>query len=111
MRWNNITETDDILLELNRGVATYLSAVHPFQYKNKTCRLIDNYVAIPYMKCDVCGNYPTFEVSIIESNSGQRLHVDNNCIDRLTGQNTSEWFRSFRKKRESAIANRKYIDQ
>ena len=106
-----MSKTDDILLELNRTVASYIREVRSFQCKNKRYRLIDNYVAIPYMKCDVCGNYPTFEVSIIESNSGQRLHVDNNCIDRLTGQNTSEWFRSFRKKRESAIANRKYIDQ
>ena len=111
MRWNNITETDDILLDLNRGVANYLSAVHPFQYKNKTYRLIDNYAAIPYMECDVCRNYPTFEVSIIESAGGQRLHVCNNCIDSLTGQNISEWFRSFRRKRESTLANRKQIDQ
>ena len=106
-----MTKTDDILLELNRAVANYIMGVRPFQYKNKTYRLIDNYVAIPYMKCDVCGDYPTFEVSIIESDSVQRLHVGNDCIDRLTGQNVSEWFRSFRRKRESAMANRKDIDQ
>jgi hypothetical protein len=111
LRWNNITETDDILLELNRTVATYLSAVNPFQYKNKTYRLIDNYAAVPYMACDVCRNYPTFEVSIIESDKGSRLCVCNNCINSLTGKNISEWFRSFRRKRESTLANRKQIDQ
>jgi hypothetical protein len=29
----------------------------------------------------------------------------------MTGRNVSEWFRSFRRKRESVMANRKYIDQ
>ena len=106
-----MTKTDDILLELNRTVATYLKGVLPFQYKNKTYRLIDNYVAVPYMKCDVCGDYPTFEVSVIESEDGKTLRVGNDCIDRLTGQNVSEWFRSFRRKRENAMADRKRMDQ
>ncbi len=106
-----MTQTDDILLELNRTVARYIKEVPPFRYKNKTYRLIDNYVAVPYMKCDVCGNYPTYEVSIIESEDGDRLRVGNDCIDRLTGQNVSEWFKNFRRKRESAMANRERVDQ
>ncbi len=63
------------------------------------------------MKCDVCGGYPTFEVSVIESEDGKTLHVGNECIDRLTGQNVSEWFKNFRRKRESAMSDRKCIDQ
>lgn len=106
-----MTKTDDILMELNRAVATYLRGLQPFQYKNKTYRLIDNYVAVPYMKCDVCGDYPKFEISIIESSGGQRLQVGNDCINELTGQNVSEWFRIFRKKREIAMANREDLDQ
>ena len=106
-----MTKTDDKLLELNRAVAKYISRVKPFQYKDKTFRLIDNYVAVPYMKCDVCGNYPTYEVSVIESKEGKTLRVGNDCIDRLTGQGVSEWFKSFRRKRESAMANRESIDK
>jgi hypothetical protein len=106
-----LTKTDDNLLELNRTVAKYISKVCPFQYKNKTYRLIDNYVAVPYMKCDVCGVYPTYEVSVIESEEGKILRVGNDCIDRLTGQSISEWFKSFRRKRESIMANRNYNDQ
>ena len=106
-----MTKTDDILLELNRTVARYIMGVRPFQYKKKTYRLIDNYVAVPYMKCDVCGDYPTFEVSVIESEDGKTLRVGNDCIDRLTGQSVSEWFKSFRRKRESAMANRENIDK
>jgi hypothetical protein len=102
-----LTKTDDDLLELNRTAAEYISEVHPFQYNNKRYRLIDNYIAVPYMKCDVCGNYPTYEVSVIESEDNELLHVGNDCIDRLTGQSISEWFRSFRRKRESIMANRK----
>jgi hypothetical protein len=63
------------------------------------------------MKCDVCGNYPTFEVSVIESDSGKTLRIGNNCIDRLTGQSVSERFKNFRKKRNNIIANRKVIEQ
>jgi hypothetical protein len=106
-----LTKTDDVLLELNRGVAKHLKRMSSFQYKNKTYCLIDNYVAVPYRKCDVCGDYPIFEVSVIESEGGERLLVGNDCIDRLTGQNVSEWFKSFRTKRESAMANRKFVDQ
>ena len=106
-----MTKTDDVLLELDREFAAYVRSVSPFQYKNKTYRLIDNYVESPYMRCDVCGDYPIFEVSTVESDSGERLHVGNKCIDRMTGRNVSEWFRSFRRKRESVMANRKYIDQ
>ena len=106
-----MTKTDDVLLELNRTVAKYISGVLPFQYKNKTYRLIDNYVSVPYMRCDVCGDYPIYEVSIIESDRSARLHICNDCINRLTGQNVSEWFKSFRRKRENAMANRKDIDQ
>ena len=99
------------MLELGRTFAAYLRSVYPFRYANKTYRLINNYVALPYMKCDVCGNYPTFEVSLIASEDNEVLHVGNDCIDRLTGQSISEWFRSFRRKRESVMANRNNIDQ
>jgi hypothetical protein len=107
----NLTKTDDILLALNRTVAKYVIGVRPFQYKTKTYRLIDNYVAVPYMKCAVCGNYPIYEVSVIENENGETLRVGNECIDQLTGQSVSEWFRSFRRKRESAMAKRENIDQ
>jgi hypothetical protein len=99
------------LLELSQTVASYTRSIPQFQYKNKTYRLTNNYVALPYMKCDVCGNYPTFEVSVIESDSGKTLRIGNNCIDRLTGQSVSERFKNFRKKRNNIIANRKVIEQ
>lgn len=106
-----MTKTDDILLELNRAVADYMRSVYPFQYKKKSFRLIDNYVAVPYIKCNACGSYPTFEVSVIESDNGEILRVGNDCIDYLTGRSVSEWFKNFRRKRECVIANRKYIEQ
>lgn len=106
-----MTKTDDILLELNRAAAKYTQSVRAFQYKKKTYRLITNYVATPSMRCAVCGGYPTHEVSAIESDDGKILRVGNDCIDRLTGRNISEWFDSFRQKRESVMANRERIDQ
>jgi len=106
-----LTKTDDILSELNKSVANHIKGVCPFQYKKKTYRLVDNYVAVPYMKCDVCGDYPTYEVSVIESQDGKTLRVGNDCIDRLTGENISEYFKTFRIRRENAIENRKSIDR
>jgi hypothetical protein len=108
---NNLTKTDDILLELNREVARYITGVRPFQYKNKTYRLIDNYVAVPFMRCEVCGGYPAQEVSVIESDNGKTLNVGNECIDDLIGQKVSVFFTDFRRKRESAMADRQCIDQ
>jgi len=103
--------TDDLLLDLNRAAADYMRRVHPFKYANKMYRLVDNYVATPFMKCDICGNYPELEISIIESNGGHTLHVGNTCIDSLTGQNVSERMKNFRRKRENIMSNRKRIEQ
>lgn len=103
-------KADDVLLELNRKFAAYMRSVSPFQHEGKVYQLINNYVASPYMRCAVCGNYPLFEVSIIRSEDGQRLHVGNACIDRLTNRKVSKWFKNRRKKRENIIRNRKYVD-
>lgn len=106
-----MTKIDDILLELSRTVAAHYKHVPQFQYNKETYHLIDNYTEVPYTKCAVCGEYPIFEVSVISSDHGKTLRIDNKCIDRLTGQNLSEWSRNNRKKRQNIIANRKYIDQ
>lgn len=106
-----MTKTDDILLELNREAAYYIKGVLPFQYKNKTYRLTDNYVAVPHMRCEVCGD-PALEVSVIESdNGGKTLRVGNDCIDNLTGKDVSGFFKNFRRKRESVMVDRQCIDQ
>jgi hypothetical protein len=107
-----MSKTDDVLLELDREVAVHLSGIPAFRYENTVYRLIDNYVAVPQMRCAVCGEYPLFEVSIIESEDGStRLHLGDSCIDNLTGQRVSDWFKSFRRKRDCVLANRKYVDQ
>ena len=110
LRSDVLTKTDDVLLELNRKYAAYMKSVFPFQYEGKVYQLIDNYVASPYMKCNVCGTYPIFEVSVIRSEDGQQLTVGNNCIDYLTKRQVTRWFRNYRKKRENIIRNRRYID-
>jgi hypothetical protein len=110
LRLDSLTKADDVLLELNRTFAAYMKSVFPFQYEGEVYQLINNYVASPHMRCDVCGNYPIIEVSIIRNEDGQQLHVGNNCIDRLTNRKVSSWFKNYRKKRENVIRNRKYID-
>jgi len=105
-----LTKSEDVLLELNRKFAAYIQSVFPFQYEGKVYQLINNYVASPHMKCDVCGNYPIFEVSVMRSEDGQQLTVGNNCIYRLTNRQVTSWFNNYRKKRENVIRNRKYID-
>ena len=106
-----MTKSDDVLLRLNKKFAAYVKSVFPFQYEGKVYQLITNYAASPYMKCAVCGNYPLFEVSVIRSEDGKQLYVGNNCIDRLTKRQVSKWFKQYRKKRESIIKNRYYIDE
>jgi len=105
-----LTKTDDLLLELRRAFAAYLKSFFPFEYENKTYRLVNNYVAAPWTRCDVCGNHPIKNVSVIRSSDGQKLRVGNKCIDRLTNRKVSGWFRKFRTKRENVIGNRRYID-
>ena len=61
-------------------------------------------------KCDVCGNYPIIDVSVIRNEDGGRLNSCYGCIDRITNRNVSSWFKTFRKKRENIMENRKYID-
>ena len=105
-----MTKTDDVLLALSRTIPEYIQEVGVFQYKGKTCRLVDNFASSQYMKCGVCGNYPIFDVSVIRSEDGDRLNACNSCIDQITNQNVSSWFKNYRKKRENIIENRKYID-
>jgi hypothetical protein len=107
----SLTKTDDVLLELNKKFAAYIKSIFPFQYKGKVYQLINNYVASPYMRCQICGNYPIIEVSVIESEGYRQLHVGNDCIDHLTNREVSRWFKNYRKKRANVIRNRKYIDE
>ena len=110
MEWGKLAKTDDVLLALSRTIPGCIQSVGTFQYEGKTYRLIDNFASSQYMKCGVCGNYPIFDVSVIRSEDGDRLNACNSCIDQITNQNVSGWFKNYRKKRENIIENRKYID-
>ena len=106
-----MTKAYNVLLQLSRTYAAYMKSIFPFQYKGKVYRLINNYVASPQMRCQICGNYPIIEVSVIESEDYQQLRVGNDCINRLTNRKVSRWFKNYRKKRENVMRNRKYIDE
>ena len=98
------------MLALSRTIPEYVRGVGSFQYKGKKYLLDNNFVASHNMKCDVCGSYPIIDVSVIRNEDGDRLNACFNCIDRITNQNVSIWFKTFRKKRENILENRKYID-
>ncbi|MDI9578428.1 MAG: hypothetical protein IAX22_08200 [Candidatus Bathyarchaeota archaeon] len=106
-----MTKIDDVLLELNRSVNTYMKSIPIFQYNNAPYRLIDNYSASPYVRCDVCGCYPVTVVSVLEGSDSRKLRLCNQCIDILAGQRISECFNVFRAKRQNILFNRKLIDQ
>ena len=105
-----MTKTDDVLLWQRKTLDAYLKSIFPFQYKGKTFCLVDHFIASQYMKCNVCGNYPIIEVSVIRSEDGPNLYLGNNCIDRITNRSVSKWFKKYRRKRQNVIKNRKYID-
>ena len=98
------------MLALSRTIPEYVRGVGSFKYKGKTYLLVNNFVSSHYMKCDVCGNYPIIDVSVIRNEDGGRLNVCYNCIGRITNLNVSRWFKTFRKKRKNIMENRKYID-
>ena len=98
------------MLALGRTVSEYVSGVGCFQYKGKTYLLDNNFVPSQSMKCNVCGNYPISDVSVIRNEDGGRLNVCYRCIDRITNKNVSRWFKIYRKKRENIMENRKYIN-
>ena len=106
-----MTKIDDVLLELNRSVTTYMKSIPIFQYNNDSYRLIDNYSASPYVRCDVCGCYPVTEVSVLEGSDSRKLRLCNQCMDILAGQSISECFNVFRAKRQNILFNRKLIDR
>ena len=106
-----MTKIDDVLLELNRSVTTYMKSIPAFQYNNASYRLIDNYSASPYVRCDVCGCYPVTVVSVLEGSYGRKLRLCNQCIDILAGQRISDCFNVFRAKRQNILFNRKLIDR
>jgi len=105
-----LAKTDDVLLALSRTIPECIRSVGSFQYKGKTYRLVDNFASSQHMRCRVCGNYPIFDVSVIRSEDGDRLNVCNNCIDQITNRTVSSWFKTYRRKRENIMENRKYIN-
>jgi len=105
-----LTKTDDLQLEFRRTFASYLEGFLPFEYENKTYRLINSYIASPWRRCDVCGNYPIKYVSVIRSSDGRELHVGNKCLDQMTNREASKWLRRFWTKLDNVTRNRKYID-
>jgi hypothetical protein len=107
---DHLTKADDVLLELRRAFDAYFKSFFPFEYENKTYRLVNSYVASPWTRCDICGNHPIKYVSVIRSRDGRDLRVGNKCIDCLTKRQVSGWFRKFRAKRENVMSNRRYID-
>lgn len=104
-----MTKTDEILLELNRTFAEYIESVGQFNYEGKIYKIVHYFVSSPYMKCDVCGNFPKISIFIIKSDAN-KLRVGNECIDRITNQNVSKRFKDHSRKRKNIIANRRYID-
>jgi len=105
-----LAKTDDVLLELSRTIPECIRSVGSFQYRGKTYCLVNNFASSQYMKCSLCGNYPIFDVSVIRSQEGDRLNACNTCIDQITNRVVSGWFKTYRKKRENIIENRKYIN-
>jgi hypothetical protein len=105
-----LTKRDDLLIELDRAFDAYVKSFFPFEYQNKTYRLVNIYVASPWTRCDLCGNHPIKKVSVIRSNDCQQLRVGNDYIDRITNRRLSEWFNDYIRKLQNIISNRKYID-
>ena len=62
------------------------------------------------MTWDACSNHRIIGISVIRSSDGQNLHVENDCIDRMTNRRVTRWFKNYRRKRKNIKQNRKYID-
>jgi len=105
-----IQEADDALFKSGREYAALLEKVRPFPYKHKTYRLVNIFTSSQRIRCNICGNCPITVVFIIRSEDGQRLKVGNTCIDRLTNQEVSTWYRNYQKKRETIIKYSKKIN-
>jgi hypothetical protein len=110
VKQKNLNRTDAILLDLRRTFAKFIESVSPFEYKNKTYRLIDSYVALPWTQCNVCGHHPIRDVFVIRSSDGKRLRVGSGCIDHITNRKIADYFRKYMRKCKNVIGNRRHID-
>ena len=105
-----MTKTDDIVLQLERTLDSYIKSFFPFEYDNETYHLMDIYFASPWRRCDLCGNHWVYEVSVIKSDSGKLMHIGTMCLDGITNRDTTRWVKNFRSKIENIRNNRKLID-
>ena len=105
-----LTKTDDVLLTLSRTIPKCIEGIGSFQYKSKKYHFNDNFASAQHMKCDVCGNYPIIDVSVIRNEKGDGLNLCNDCIDQITSKTVSSWFKEYRRNRQNILDNRKYID-
>ena len=99
------------LEQLESSIPEYIKSVGTFQWENETFELIGHYFSPIYEKCEVCGHYPIREIFLIQNTkTKEKFKVGNRCIDKITNQKISKWFRNYHKRQKTIIKNKKWIN-
>lgn len=102
---------EDCLRRLEAKIPDYIKSVGSFQYENETCTCTGIYDAAIMQKCQACGHYPIREVFVVTNTKGESFNVGNVCINRITNQKISQWYKTYRRKRANLEKNKHIIEK
>jgi hypothetical protein len=104
-------KSEEFLAELEDGIPEYIKSVGSFQYESETYSLVRHYRSDIYSTCQICGHERIIDIYVVMDSSGKNWRVGNVCIDRISSQKISGWFKSYILKRDNIEKNAPLIDE
>jgi hypothetical protein len=101
---------EQCLKRLDEKIPEYIKEVGNFQYENETYTLTDYYISDLREQCQICGHFPIREVYIVTNTKDESFRVGNICINMISNQKISSWYKEYRRRRETLQKNKHILD-
>jgi hypothetical protein len=98
------------LKRLDEKIPEYIKQVGTFQYENETYALTGYYIADLYEQCQICGHPKIREVYVVTNTKGESFLVGNICINSISNQKISKWYKEYRRRKETLTKNKHILD-
>jgi hypothetical protein len=101
---------DRCLKRLDERIPEYIKNVGNFQYETETYTLTDYYISDLHEQCEICGHFPIREIYVVTNTKGETFIVGNVCINTISNQKISRWYKEYRRRRETLQKNKHVLD-
>lgn len=101
---------EECLERLDEKIPEYVESIGNFRYENETYTLTNYYVSDLHKQCQICGHSPIREIYVVTNTKGETFIVGNVCINTISNQKISKWYKEYRRRRESLQKNKHILD-